>query len=157
MQAQSDSLAYIGSPHRSPSVCCIVVLRLSVDYPCRRLLMVSTNQAEAANGPTRATESPVAQRELTQLAQASSFHFISHFVSVIPVFTTTPRKPIQSHQTFPSPCSAPTFAPPLCTALSISYGGRSGLRDYSHTLPVVLSIRLSWFSLCSTHRLSEAL
>ena len=58
-----DGFTRSGSPHRSPSVCCIVVL--SVDYPCRRLLMVSTSQAEAANGPTHATESPVAQKELT--------------------------------------------------------------------------------------------
>ena len=52
-----------GSPHRSlvlSSVCCIVALRLSVDYPCGRLLMVSTRQAEAANGPTHATESTAA-------------------------------------------------------------------------------------------------
>ena len=58
-----DGFTRSGSPHRSPSVCCIVVL--SVDYPCRRLLMVSTSQAEAANCPTHATESPVVQRELT--------------------------------------------------------------------------------------------
>ena len=58
-----DGFTRSGSPHRSPSVCCIVVL--SVDYPCRRLLMVSTSQAEAANCPTHATKSPVAQKELT--------------------------------------------------------------------------------------------
>ena len=46
--------------------------------------MVSTSQAEAANCPTHATEYPVAQRELAWL-----FRFVSHFVSVIPVFTTT--------------------------------------------------------------------
>ena len=43
--------------------------------------MVSTSQAEAANGPTHATESPRRRK--------SSPSSPRHFVSVIPVFTTT--------------------------------------------------------------------
>ena len=41
--------------------------------------MVSTSQAEAANGPTHATESRVAQRELTYAS--SPRYFVSFLIS----------------------------------------------------------------------------
>ena len=53
--------------------------------------MVSTSEAEAANHPTQATKSPAVQSGLAAFFSSSPhhFYFISHFVSVILVFTTT--------------------------------------------------------------------
>ena len=73
-----DGFTRSGSPHRSlvlSSLCCIVALRTK-SLSCGRLLVVSTRQAEAANGPT-----------LTSLLRrragspSSPHHFVSFLIS----------------------------------------------------------------------------
>ena len=77
---ETDSLAQARpAEHRGSKTKCRLPMREAFDG------QHVTRQAEAANGPTHATESPAVQSGL-----ASSFRFVSRFVSVIPVFTTTP-------------------------------------------------------------------
>ena len=74
------------------SVCCIVALRLSVDYPCGRLWWSVPDRERLPMDQPRDQQlhSDTLPSLLRRRAGSpSSFRFVSHFVSVIPVFTTT--------------------------------------------------------------------